>query len=137
MNLAVVGSRDWPDRPFIWRVLYRFVEEAYGYVPDEDHMLPPGEVRIVSGGARGVDTMAADWAVTNWTGLTEHVPDWDQYGRRAGYVRNELIIRDADFLLAFQWRGSRGTQHSIDLARHLGVPTVVFTESDLILTREV
>jgi hypothetical protein len=43
-------------------------------------------------------------------------PDWDKYGKKAGPLRNELIIQSADLVLAF-WDGtSRGTKSSIDFA---------------------
>lgn len=43
--------------------------------------------------------------------------EWDRYGKRAGYIRNEEMAKHADALVAF-WDGkSRGTKHMIDTAR--------------------
>jgi len=43
-------------------------------------------------------------------------PEWNKYGKSAGYKRNSLIINEADKVVAF-WKGeSKGTKHSIDLA---------------------
>ena len=45
--------------------------------------------------------------------------EWDKYGKKAGPIRNELIIKDADNIIAF-WDGeSRGTLNSINIAKRL------------------
>lgn len=117
MKIAVVGSRTWHERSVIEEVLDRALER-YG-----------AELAIVSGGARGADSIGEDWARRNGVPITVHLPDWSRYGRSAGFRRNELIVRDADCVLAFQMAGSRGTQHSIDLARRSGTPVHVWERS--------
>lgn len=47
---------------------------------------------IVSGGARGVDTLARLYAQSNGIEFTEHVADWEGHGRRAGYLRNITMM---------------------------------------------
>ena len=57
--------------------------------------------------------LAKDWAIP----LKEHKPDWVKHGKSAGFVRNELIVSDADIVFAF-WDGkSKGTAHDIQLAK--------------------
>lgn len=53
--------------------------------------------------------------------------DWDRYGKRGGYIRNEEMakysVKDNNYgmLIAF-WDGeSRGTKHMINLANKHGV----------------
>ena len=47
--------------------------------------------------------------------------DWQQYGRRAGIVRNELMVQNADALVAF-WDGSSpGTKNMIETAQRYGL----------------
>ncbi len=71
---------------------------------------------IVSGGARGVDSLAAAYARANSLALVEHKPDYRRYGKAAPHVRNDLIVADADRVVAF-WDGkSRGTKSTIDKA---------------------
>jgi len=104
-RIAIVGSRGFAAR---WKV--------------EDYIRSlPGTAVIVSGGADGVDTWAFEYA-THRGHLVEVYPaDWQEYGKRAGFLRNQLIVSKADRVVAF-WDGvSKGTKHTIDLALKAGV----------------
>lgn len=69
---------------------------------------------IVSGGARGVDTLAKRYAKTNDISFKEFIADWENQGKRAGFIRNTEMGKYADGLLAI-WDGkSKGTKHMID-----------------------
>ena len=75
---------------------------------------------IISGGARGVDSIAASWARRHGFAVIEHKPDYRRYGKAAPHVRNGLIVADADRVVAF-WDGkSRGTKSTIDKAKRYG-----------------
>lgn len=92
MKVAVVGSRAL-------------------YVEDLEYYLPSGVTEIVSGGARGIDTCAKRYALSNNLKYTEFLPQYDLYGRGAPLKRNDQIIDYADFVLIF-WDGeSRGTYY--------------------------
>lgn len=107
MKVAVIGSRTLT-------------------VPDLGKYLPPDTTEIVSGGAKGVDTSAREYALTHGIKLTELLPDYDAYGRAAPLRRNIDIIAHADLVLAF-WDGrSRGTKFVIDSCRKIGVPLKVY-----------
>ena len=77
---------------------------------------------IVSGGAGGVDTCAADYARRNHIRLTEFLPQYARYGRAAPIIRNREIVDYADKILVF-WDGhSKGTQSVIEYAQKIGKP---------------
>jgi predicted Rossmann fold nucleotide-binding protein DprA/Smf involved in DNA uptake len=80
---------------------------------------------IVSGGAKGVDTCAADYAKRNYIKLTEFFPDYNKYGRSAPLKRNESIAEYADEALAFWGGASRGTQYTIKYFERLGKKVTV------------
>ena len=87
--------------------------------------LPPETTEIVSGGAKGVDTSAREYAIANHIKLTEFLPEYNKFGRRAPLKRNLQIIEYADLVLAF-WDGqSHGTKFVIDKCHELGVEVVV------------
>lgn len=95
MKIAVIGSRNLT------------VENLGQYLPE-------GTTEIVSGGAKGVDTCAREYALAKGLKLTEFLPDYKRYGRGAPLKRNLQIIDYADEVLAF-WDGqSRGTKHVIE-----------------------
>lgn len=106
MKIAVIGSRH----------ITEF--DLYEYIP--------GNVtEIVSGGARGVDTLARNFAIENGLLLKEFLPDYNAYGKRAPLIRNDLIIDYADAVLAI-WDGeSHGTGYVISRCEMLGKPLQV------------
>jgi len=119
MKIAIIGSRDYPRPEFAKRKMISIIENLQYNL----------DVMIISGGARGIDSIADD--VADITGISIKIfkPDWDKYGKRAGYIRNKLIIDEAEKVLAF-WDGkSKGTKHSIDLAIKAGKPVNIYIRS--------
>ena len=115
MKIAVVGSRDFKDEDFIIETLH-----------NETKFLPPEGYIIISGGAKGVDTIAENFAKEMDLKTKIFLPDWNRYGKRAGFLRNELIINEADKVIAFWDGSSKGTKHSIDLAIKAGKPLDIY-----------
>ena len=111
MNIAVIGSR----------VLK---------ISDLSAYLPPDTTRIISGGARGVDACAREYALAHRIPFTEILPDYRRHGRGAPLKRNLLIVEQADLVLAF-WDGkSRGTRFVIDTCEKTGKPIRVIRKEE-------
>lgn len=78
-------------------------------------------VCIVSGGARGADKLAEQYANENCYELKVFPAKWDTYGKSAGYIRNAemhnfLAEQDNRICVCF-WDGkSKGTQSNFKLA---------------------
>lgn len=109
MKVAVIGSRGLA------------VNNLEKYLPKET-------TEIVSGGARGIDACAREYAVRNNIKLTEFLPEYERYGRSAPLKRNLLIIDYADYVLAF-WDGkSYGTKYVIDNCKKKNKPVRVLIE---------
>lgn len=104
MKVGIVGSRSYPRLDLV----AEFVNS-----------LPPDSV-IISGGARGVDCAAVQAAKVRGLAFKIHYPDWEGQGKKAGFLRNRLIVGDATALIAFWDRKSKGTAHTINLARIAG-----------------
>lgn len=118
MNVAIVGSRGFDQPHIIRNAVRRWM------------VLAPEGVTIVSGGARGADTMGGEVAKELSLPTIIHLPDWDRFGRSAGFRRNELIVADADVVLAFFAPGplSNGTKHTVALAHKAGKPVFIYHE---------
>ena len=81
--------------------------------------LPNGLTEIVSGGARGIDACAKEYAQKNKIKITEFLPEYDKYGKVAPLKRNLQIIEYSDMVIAF-WDGkSRGTKCVIENCKNL------------------
>jgi hypothetical protein len=105
MKLAVVGSRSFTD----WELLKRSIDGVR-----QQFQL----TEIISGGARGADSLAERYARENNLKLILFIPDWS-LGRGAGILRNRDIIAAADLVIAF-WDGeSKGTKNSLEVAAQL------------------
>jgi len=95
-------------------------------ISDLGKYLPDNVTEIVSGGAKGVDTSAREYARKHNIKLTEFLPKYSRYGRAAPLKRNLQIIEYADLVLAF-WDGkSHGTEFVIKYCKKQGVPVSVF-----------
>lgn len=96
MKLAIIGSRG--------------IEQF-----DIDTYIPAGITEIVSGGAKGVDRIAREYAIKNGIKLSEFLPKYERYGRAAPLLRNKEIAAYADEALVI-WDGiSKGTEFTINL----------------------
>ena len=105
MKIAVAGSRT------ILKI------DLAPYVSEGDE--------IVSGGAKGVDSLAASYAHAHGLKLTEFLPDYARYGRGAPIKRNYEIVDYADRVVVF-WDGkSRGALSVIKYAEKVGKPCEV------------
>lgn len=110
VRVIVCGSRGWHDRQ---RIADRLADL-------------PGDTIVVHGAARGTDRIAEQEAqkagllVEPWPAM------WDDFGKRAGLIRNEqMAIMGADLCIAF-WDGrSTGTAHMMEMAAKYGIPIEV------------
>jgi len=103
-RVAIVGSRNYPAPDAV---------RAYVRSLDDDDV-------VVSGGAKGVDSIAAQAARERGLEVVEHLPEYGVYGRKAPMVRNTTIVEDADRVAAFWDLRSKGTRDSINKALRLG-----------------
>jgi hypothetical protein len=125
MKILVCGGRDFNDKEMFFNTLDRICEER-GWVTtksEDGNYLP--SCTIISGKARGADTLAVDWAVVNWCAFEEYPADWNKYGKSAGYRRNQQMLDEGrpDLVVAFP--GGKGTANMVSLAEKAGVPYIL------------
>lgn len=102
-TFAIVGSRHWTDYAAFVEIVERHI--------------PPGVTRIVSGGARGVDTMAISFAIERGLAYTVHWIEEGEPFRAAAHARNQQIVDAADGGLALPGPKSKGTYDTIRRAK--------------------
>ena len=124
MKTIIAGSRSFCDYDLAERVII-----GVQNVPDRNI------TRVISGTARGADKIGEKWAAFNATYVERHPADLDQYGKRAGYLRNVEMAKVADCVIVL-WDGqSRGSQHMINIALNHGLPTFIYNAKTNRLTR--
>ena len=111
MKIAIIGSRECGNINF---------EELL-----KKHLDVFANDTIISGGARGIDTLAAMYARKHGMKLLEFRPDYETFGRGATIVRNRLIVDMADVVVAFWNCSSRGTKYTIEYAKKKYVHVII------------
>ncbi len=117
-KVAIVGSRNGVPESLVTAKLDDLLDRMSA--AGREH-----ELIVVSGGAKGVDTFAENWATRNNVPTQIFRADWHRYGRSAGPRRNEEIVEAADVVVAFT-TGSKGTSHTISLAEKEGKAVQVY-----------
>lgn len=115
-KLIIAGGRDFTDTKMLSGVIDQLVNRGE---------LKDYAVSIVTGMARGADMLAHEFALAFNVKRYEFPADWNQYGKRAGFIRNKQMGDFADGLLAF-WDGeSRGTKQMIEYMESLNKPVYI------------
>lgn len=121
LKVIVAGPRDYENEDLVRNILIA-VLSLYS---DED------EIEIVEGGAKGVDRIAKNYALSQQSSkisLKEFPADWNQYGKRAGPLRNQEMAKYSDVLIAFRYKDnpSRGTENMIKTAMEEGLDVYIY-----------
>jgi hypothetical protein len=108
MKIIIAGGRDFND--------YNKLCEVCDYMLSNQT-----EIEIVSGVARGADSLGEKYAKEKGYSIKQFPAEWEKYKKAAGFKRNAEMAEYADCLIAF-WDGkSKGTKHMIDLATKKGL----------------
>ncbi len=115
-RVIVCGGRDFENKQVCFEYLGKIV---------------PGRknVTIISGHANGADKFGEEYAALHGLNCVVFKPDWKQYGRAAGPIRNkqmlEYAIEETPLIIAF-WDGkSKGTKNMIDQSKKAGAEVII------------
>lgn len=111
MRIIIAGSRTIEDEHTVKAALLKAIKEWQPRVITE----------IVTGGASGVDAIGKKIAEDYGVAHREFPADWDQHGKRAGYLRNVQMAEYADALMLVWDGSSRGSKMMLDIARDRGL----------------
>lgn len=125
-RVLITGSRDWRN----WGLLYLALDHAFG----EAVALKRPFVMINGMCRKGADFQGLCWRRGMLfhdfpIDLEPHPALWNEYGKRAGYLRNaEMVNSGADVCLAFIRNSSPGSTHCATLAFEAKIETIIFRE---------
>jgi hypothetical protein len=110
-RVLVCGGREYVDRDAVYASLDRLHSE-YKFTT------------LIAGGARGADTLAAQWAEDRGVPSQVYMADWQGHGRKAGPIRNQRMLDDGrpDLVIAFP--GGKGTAGMMALSRQAGIKVI-------------
>lgn len=106
-KIAIVGSRTYSERLDI------FCQKFF------DEISRSSNIMIVSGGAKGADSMAELLAENYQLPFVKFPAQWDVHGKSAGFKRNAQIAEFSDMCVAFWDMKSKGTANTISLFQKL------------------
>ena len=108
-KLAIVGSRDFTDYALMKKVLDPQLEKIS---------------LIISGGAKGADTLAQRYAKENGIPIHIYYPNYKEFGYSAPLRRNVVIANLAERMVAFGYADSKGTRHVVNKMAQLKKPYI-------------
>lgn len=110
-RVLIAGGRDFTDEVLLQVKMDRFLEELSKRGDD---------IIVVSGGARGADKLGEAYAVAKGYKIEQYLPDWNAFGKAAGFIRNTAMVKVADAVVAFWDEKSRGTENTIKTTYRYG-----------------
>ena len=109
MKIIICGGRDYND---------------YDQVVADLKALPKQDITLITGMARGADSIALDIAKEYKVTLEKYPADWNEHGKAAEFIRNIQMLEEGkpDLVLAY-WDGkSKGTAHTISETKKRNIP---------------
>ncbi|WP_211232682.1 DUF4326 domain-containing protein [Marinobacterium litorale] len=121
VRCVIAGSRDFNDYALLEKEMVKYLNQVAETTE---------QITIISGNARGADLLGERFAQEYGLKLERYPAEWDRYGKRAGYLRNEHMANIVNHAVIF-WDGiSKGTKHMIDICDKKNIPGVVFNYGD-------
>lgn len=112
MRTIIAGGREYAD--------IQIVLDALCACPWSDQI-----EEIITGGAKGIDTLADQVAKENQIDRIIAPANWGKYGKSAGYKRNFRMSFLADSLIAIPGAGP-GTRQMIKIAQEQGLKVFIY-----------
>lgn len=114
-RIIIAGSRDFSDYELLSRKCAKISELE--------------NPEIISGHARGADSLGERFAKEHNIPLKIIPADWEKYGKAAGPIRNrqmaEYAAETKGYLVAFPVGSSPGTRNMIETARKFGLTVYI------------
>jgi hypothetical protein len=79
---------------------------------------------IISGCARGADTLAMFWAKQKGIEIARFPADWKTYGLSAGSIRNQQMLDEGKPEVVVAFPGGRGTADMVSRARKANLEVI-------------
>lgn len=120
MRILISGSRDMPENQESKNLVCQAIVDAMGtgdfYWDD---------ITVITGGAKGADTVAHDLARGLGAKTVVIMADWKRHGNGAGPIRNgKMLDLQPDLVIGFTLGKSVGTRNCLKQAKMRGIDTI-------------
>ena len=107
---------------------YDNIDKFFDVMMEHVAMYEAKDVTIISGMAKGADTLAANFAKKNGCKLLAFPAHWDKDGKAAGPIRNRRMLKEGQPDLVIAFPGGKGTKDMVDISIKAGVQVVLVNE---------
>ena len=114
-SVIICGSREFSN--------YDLLKERCDFYLSQKLQDPMTEVVIISGAARGADTLGEKYAQERGLQVKQFPANWEKYGKSAGYKRNYEMASVSSACIAFMdaYSECKGTKNMIEIAKQQGL----------------
>lgn len=119
IRLLIAGSRGFNDYELLKSEIDKLVNQF------------TNPIEIISGCAKGADTLGERYAEEHNLSVLRFPADWKTHGVFAGYIRNEEMAQCADLCIVFWDSKSRGTKNMIEKALRYHIPLIIVRYKEL------
>ena len=121
-RVIIAGSRNFTD--------YNLLKEKCDKILSKKLNDPDSKIIVISGHARGADSLGERYAKEKGLECELYPADWDKFGKSAGYRRNKLMASVSNGLIAFlgAYSENKGTKMMVKIARENNLLTRVIKE---------
>lgn len=112
MRVAVVGSRFFTD--------YNYVKSALDVISELNEITV-----IISGGAKGADSLGERYARENSIEFVLFAADWNKHGKAAGPIRNKQLIEEGKPQLVVAFDPGKGTMNTVGHAERNNIEVII------------
>ena len=116
MRVLVCGGRDYNRHGHIYWTLDCVQDERGRFT------------HVITGDASGADHWAESWAWMNKIRHLKFAADWTGYGKKAGPIRNQIMLDEGKPDLVVAFPGGRGTSDMVRRAKAAGVEVIQMAE---------
>lgn len=123
-RVLVCGGRDYNDRAALYYELNRLI----GSYSDGDNYDVRTQLTVITGAARGADTLADEWAMEYGAKREVYPADWAKHKKAAGPIRNQQMLDEGKPSLVIAFPGGAGTADMVRRAKAAGIAVIQFYE---------
>lgn len=125
IRIVIAGTKTFGDIKLLRKEVTEFLELCIGYPENSEEFKNNFIIEIVSGKARGADTLGEMYAKKRGYKVIPFRANWRAYGIAAGPIRNEKMAKYGTHCIIFRIDNSKGSTDMFKQAKKYKLPLKV------------